>query len=672
MLYLIVGIAIMITLCIYRVAASAQINEVWKECFAVFSMALMHFQVIHVYINIALKFPTEFLRIVEWVSSLINLDFVNLASPECTIGALSFPKRWALGSVAPLCIMSPFVYLASYDLRLTCLNWQSSKDKASATLIMLASATYMYDMTQAMRIWLCVEDPHSGNDVLFVAQDMPCTGATFGACIASSVFLFMGYFYCTNVYTHILLRAAKVEHFSAAIEAEEDRVVTMLRLDYRDGREWWCSLINMFKLLIVSCGTLLPKHPVAQDVIMLIVSFTMMLLTLHFLPHKSPEETNLGENLENPTDDDSIRMPNAAKTSRRVFRLGFSNNTVEASLYCFQVIILGVSLLAHFGAMPDTLATVLLLFFYFAAFVLIAFQLHRKLYSVGLRGSATWMNTRMCMCVELKKNSDNETQTGHFDKQIELVDWDAAAASKIEESAKTKVGKERITEISLDLEVTAVLSRSVAVSSPERTGAVAAAAEEWTCSSCTLNNAQHHLTCSACKTNRPSPSFLMRQQGEKSANPEEETKLATARTSLAAPLPEPTGAVATAAEEWMCSACTLSSAQHHIAQHYLACSMCGTRRPPPPDPTVPEGFTLYATSKELASSANLEFFAEQADTTAKGTVQPAATNREVDMRTNFVRRRLSKGRDKKPTTSAVVTSGLATWAMKQSNLGSSF
>jgi hypothetical protein len=276
------------------------------------------------------------------------------------------------------------------------------------------------------------------------------------------------------------------------------------------------------------------------------------------------------------------------------------------------------------------------------------------------------------MCAELKKNSDNETQAGHFDEQIELVDLDAAVASKIEERAeKKKVDKERFTGISLDLEVTPVLSRSVAVSLPEPTGAVAAAAEEWTCSACTLNNAQHHLTCSACKTNRPSLS-LMSRQGEKNAHPEEEPKLATARTSLAAPLPEPTGAVATAADEWMCSACTLSNAQHHIAQHHLACSMCGTCRPPPPDPTVPEGFTLYATSKELASSADLESFAEQADTTVKGTVQPAATNGKVDMRKNFVRRRLSKGREQKPTTSAVVTSRLVTWAINESNLGSSF
>jgi hypothetical protein len=92
-------------------------------------------QVVSVCFSFKVKFPKEFLDFYRWIASFVDFDFIELSSPECTVGGLSYEKRWVLGAISPLVAMLPFVLLGYLD--------ETRRYQSTVTVIVVASASYV-------------------------------------------------------------------------------------------------------------------------------------------------------------------------------------------------------------------------------------------------------------------------------------------------------------------------------------------------------------------------------------------------------------------------------------------------------------------------------------------------------------------------------------------------
>jgi hypothetical protein len=78
------------------------------------NMTVSYFQVSVILMSIDVDYPLFWIKFMPWINIIISFNFVDLAGPECSLGALSFFHRWIMKVAAPFLLMIPFLY---YSLR---------------------------------------------------------------------------------------------------------------------------------------------------------------------------------------------------------------------------------------------------------------------------------------------------------------------------------------------------------------------------------------------------------------------------------------------------------------------------------------------------------------------------------------------------------------------------
>ena len=75
-------------------------------------IACSHFQVSAICFTFDLSFPRVFLVFADLLVGIFSFNFIDLASPECSLGTLSYLERWTMAALSPLMLMIPFLALA--------------------------------------------------------------------------------------------------------------------------------------------------------------------------------------------------------------------------------------------------------------------------------------------------------------------------------------------------------------------------------------------------------------------------------------------------------------------------------------------------------------------------------------------------------------------------------
>jgi hypothetical protein len=252
---------------------------------AKFKIISNHFQITALCLNFKLSYPDFFLRVVNILLSVVSFDFIELSSPECSTGSLSFVQRWLLTSFVPLMLMFPFCVFPF--LKLLCASLEVSLIRSLSTMSVIASITFVWSITKTMEIWACFQDSLTGDSYLIAAPEIKCQAGNskYDTLLAMSVILFMVYFFGTQLFLFVA---------SASDEPALSRTVTG---GFKEGCESWFLVVNTFKWLTVIASLFLASHPVGQAAMEIVLVCIMLIATLGTQPYIKNEDSYLESSL---------------------------------------------------------------------------------------------------------------------------------------------------------------------------------------------------------------------------------------------------------------------------------------------------------------------------------------------------------------------------------------
>ena len=202
---------------------------------------------------------------------------MELASPECSSGAMDYSERWALEVMAPIMLMFPFMVLTSC----------CGDEKALNTLSVVASISFIWGVTASMEIWACSEDEASGEDRLNAATEVTCEAGnqTYDTLLAFSILLFLFYFF--------FLQAGLVFIANKPNSTADPGKPNPISGDYKDDDElsknWW-FFTNMYKFVAVLLALYSAHDPRGQVIALLVFTILSMIATLMVQPYKDYDD----------------------------------------------------------------------------------------------------------------------------------------------------------------------------------------------------------------------------------------------------------------------------------------------------------------------------------------------------------------------------------------------
>ena len=137
-------ISVGILLVILFVALFYVASEMLSDVAGVVTMAITHFQVIEISVNLKVPVPGVFRLITDWVGSIVSGLFFDLFfSPECAV-SMDFYEKWSLMTFTPLIILFATLLFGFFleDFLL---------------FYMMMVVFYVFGLSQTWKMWDCVK-----------------------------------------------------------------------------------------------------------------------------------------------------------------------------------------------------------------------------------------------------------------------------------------------------------------------------------------------------------------------------------------------------------------------------------------------------------------------------------------------------------------------------------
>jgi hypothetical protein len=210
-------------------------------------IACNHFQISAACFSFKLRYPEAFIRAANVIISIMSFNFMELSTPECSTGGLSYLERWSLKAFSPLMLMAPFVALAGISCLLTCgYCCGALRLRALSTLSVIASITFIWGIASAMEVWVCSKGAVSGDYRLDAAPEIECgwyrlmkpSNSTFRTLLSLSIILFVVYFGIQGGLISAVKNSGR--QFKQSVFG-----------GLKEGSEKWVVWVNFFKWLAV-------------------------------------------------------------------------------------------------------------------------------------------------------------------------------------------------------------------------------------------------------------------------------------------------------------------------------------------------------------------------------------------------------------------------------------